>query len=160
MQRFTVSLDDDLADLFDVFLHRYGYGNRSEAIRDLIRNRLEASELEQSAGGHSVGAVTYVYSHKERELANRLARAQHLHHEITVSTLRVQLDHEHCLETMLLNGATDHIRTFAESVIARPGVRHGQLYLLPVTLEQFGHGNGIGDSASSTHPHIHVHPTV
>ncbi len=160
MQRFTVSLDNELADLFDAFLRRYGYGNRSEAIRDLIRNRLESSELENSAEGHSIGTVTYVYSHGERELANRLARAQHVHHEIVVSTLRVQLDHEHCLETMLLSGATDHIRTFADSVIARPGVRHGQLYLLPVELEQVAHNPRTGDPAGSTRPHTHVHPTI
>lgn len=160
MQRFTVSLDDDLADLFDQYLHRFGYNNRSEAIRDLIRKKLETEELEHSEGGHSVGTLTYVFNHKERELATRLARIQHQNHDLLISTLQVHLDHDHCLETLVLRGPTQALRAFSENLIAKPGIRHGQVYLLPVVFEVASHSHSTLAVSREPHQHAHAHPTT
>ena len=80
MERFTISLDDDLARDFDAFIAARGYGNRSEAVRDLIRARLEA-DAGASDEGHCVASLSFVYNHHERELSERLAGHQHAHHD-------------------------------------------------------------------------------
>jgi len=145
MERMTISLDSALAEEFDRYITRHGYGNRSEAVRDLIRLKLESERLEQERQGHCVGTLTYVYNHEERELARRLTQVQHAHHDLAISTLHVHLDHDNCLETVVVQGPTSQVRAFAEEVIARPGVRHGELYLVPV------------DVTDSRHPHGHGH---
>lgn len=152
MERITISLDSDLARQFDAYINERGYRNRSEAIRDLIRETLGAERLE--TGGttaHCIGTLTYVYNHHERELAARLTQAQHHHHDLALSTLHVHLDHDNCMETVVLRGATDEVRQFADSVKSRAGVRHGHLYLVPVEVETSSHPHGHG------HQHAHVH---
>lgn len=160
MQRFTVSLDDDLAELFDQYLHRYSYSNRSEAIRDLIRKKLEIDQLDHSSEGHSIGTITYVFNHKERELATRLARIQHQNHDLLISTLQVHLDHDNCLETLVIRGPTRELRAFSENLIARPGIRHGQIYLLPVVFEVASHSHNSLSASREPHQHVHTHPTT
>lgn len=154
MERMTISLDAELATQFDRLMRSRGYRNRSEAIRDLIRERLESERLDQP-GGMCVGTLSYVYAHRERELSRRLTDEQHRHHDLAVSTLHVHLDHDHCLETVVLNGATQRVREFAESVIAQPGVRHGKLYLVPVDVDHAEHSHG---EAASAGGHAHTHP--
>ncbi len=144
MERITISLDTALADEFDQFITQHGYRNRSEAVRDLIRLKLESERLETERKGHCVGTLTYVYNHEERELARRLTTLQHEHHDLAVSTLHVHLDHENCLETVVVQGPTDQVRNFADEVIARPGVRHGELYLVPVDVKKSAHKHGQG----------------
>lgn len=153
MERITISLDEDLARQFDGFMQSQGYRNRSEAIRDLIRERLVAERLGSPEGEHCVGSLTYVYNHHERELASRLTRAQHHHHDLALSTMHVHLDHDHCLETVILRGHTAEVRDFAQSVVAQPGVRHGAFHLIPVDMEQSAHGQG----QHHGHDHAHVH---
>jgi len=160
MQRFTVSLDDDLAELFDQYLHRFSYNNRSEAIRDLMRKRLETDELDHSSDGHSIGTITYVFNHKERELATRLARIQHQNHDLLISTLQVHLDHDNCLETLVIRGPTGALRAFSETLIAKPGIRHGQIYLLPVVFEVASHNHSSLSASREPHQHVHAHPTT
>lgn len=144
MERITISLDTELAGEFDQFAKQHGYLNRSEAIRDLIRQKLETERLEQTDKGYCVGTITYVYNHEERELARRLTQAQHAHHDLAVSTLHVHLDHDNCLETVVVDGPTQQVRAFANEVIARPGVRHGKLYLIPVDVQEKVHEHGHG----------------
>ncbi len=151
MERITISLDEELAGQFDRFLSDRGYRNRSEAVRDLIRERLESERLERSREGHCIGTLTYVYNHHERELASRLTDVQHHHHDLALSTLHVHLDHDHCMETVVLQGPTEQVRAFADSVITRAGVRHGRLYLVPVEVAGGKHSHGCG-------PHTHVSP--
>ncbi|OUS33072.1 nickel responsive regulator ['Osedax' symbiont bacterium Rs2_46_30_T18] len=139
MERLTISLDSELAEQFDQYLKAHGYKNRSEGMRDLIRDKLEQQGLEKPIGGDCIGSMTYVYNHQERELAAKLAQAQHANHNIAVSTLRVPLDHDHCMETVMLNGDTNKIREFCNDIIARPGVRHGKAYLVPVEVEHYHH---------------------
>ncbi len=155
MHRITISLDENLVAQFERYLEGHGYQNRSEAVRDLIREKLEAQRLEQAEEGHCVGTLTYVYNHNERELSRRLTRAQHRHHDIAISTLHVHLDHDHCMETVMVSGPTAAVREFANATIAQPGVRHGKLHLIPVQMEQGAHSHG---SPGSSEPHSHTHP--
>ncbi len=148
MERMTISLDDELAAEIDAYLEAKGYKNRSECMRDLIREKLEQERLDTRDQGHCVGTLTYVFNHHERELSRRLTQAQHHHHDIAISTLHVHLDHDHCMETVVLSGQVKSVQEFADSVIARPGVRHGRLYLVPVDMEQDEHHHG---------PHTGIH---
>jgi CopG family nickel-responsive transcriptional regulator len=155
MQRITITLDDALDQEFEQFRAARGYHNRSEAIRDLIRARLEAERLHQEPGGECVANLTYVYNHHERELATRLTRSQHDHHDLAIATLHVHLDHDNCLESVVLRGPADRVQAFADSVIAQPGVRNGQLYILPVEISEQQHRHGDTDGG---HRHLHLKP--
>ena len=149
MERFTISLDEQLAQQFDALIKRLGYQNRSEAVRDMVRQRLEADRLKQEAAPYCIASLSYVYNHHERDLASRLMTLQHDHHDLGLSTMHVHLDHDNCLETVILRGSTAQVRCFADSVIAERGVRHGQLNLVPVDMNMQHHHHG---------EHIHSHP--
>jgi CopG family nickel-responsive transcriptional regulator len=155
MHRITISLDENLVAQFERYLDGRGYQNRSEAIRDLIREKLEAERLEQGEEDHCVGTLTYIYNHTERELSRRLTQAQHRHHDIAVSTVHVHLDHDHCMETVMMRGPTAEVREFANATIAQPGVRHGKLHLIPVQVEEGEHSHGAPDNSK---PHAHARP--
>ncbi len=135
MRRITLSLDDTLADDFDAWAARHAYDTRSEAFRDLLRGRLGQERVDDGAATHCIATVSYVYDHHERQLAMRLAEQQHRHHGLTLSTLHIHLDHDHCLEVVALRGRLAEVRRFAESLIAERGVRHGHVHLVPVALE-------------------------
>ncbi|MEX0959587.1 MAG: nickel-responsive transcriptional regulator NikR [Burkholderiales bacterium] len=145
MERFTISLNDDLAHQFDDLLRKRGYQNRSEAVRDMLRNELASASIEQHEAPFCVAALSYVYNHHARDLAERLTELQHAHHDIVASAMHVHLDHDNCMETLILRGATDHVTHFANTLMAESEVRHGRLNLVPVDMAQ-GH----------THEH-HVH---
>ena len=153
MERVTISLEESLLAEFDRYIARKGYQNRSEAIRDLVRDRLEAQSGEDPTG-ISVGCVSYVYNHHQRDLAQRLTNAQHGHHDVVLSSLHVHLDHENCLEVTLLRGPTGELRAFAESLMAETGVRHGHLNLTAVESEGHSHPHGTG----VPHKHLHLKP--
>ncbi|PIE00078.1 MAG: nickel-responsive transcriptional regulator NikR [Thiothrix nivea] len=132
MERYTVSLEDELAGEFEQFIQKRGYKNRSEAIRDLIRNKLKQERLETEPDSYCVGCLSYVYNHHERNLARRLTERHHGHHNISQSTLHVHLDQDNCLESVILKGKTPEVQAFADEVISQPGVRHGRLFILPM----------------------------
>lgn len=157
MQRITVTVDDDLMLQFDGFMAARGYSNRSEAFRDLLRDQLERDRLEQVSAPACVGCLTYVYGHAERDLPRRLVEAQHAHHDLSISTLHLHLDHENCMEAMILRGRTEAVVAFAGGVIAQRGVRHGHLWLVPVELQTDGHHHGVADADT---PHVHTRPTT
>ncbi len=135
MERFTISLDAALAREFELMIKARGYANRSEAVRDLIRSELERDRIERDEAPHCVAGLSYVYNHHERQLAERLTAHQHAAHDLVVSTMHVHLDHDHCLETLILCGPTPEVRHFANALCAERGVRHGQLNLIPVEAE-------------------------
>lgn len=135
MERITVSMDTNLAESFDALIRELGYANRSEAIRDLLRRELETQRVERQEAPHAVACLSHVYNHHERRLAERLTELQHQAHDLVVSGMHVHLDHDHCLETLILRGATPEVRAFAEKLAAERGVRHGQLNLVPVESE-------------------------
>lgn len=142
MERFTISLNEDLAREFDRLIGDRGYRNRSEAVRDLLRGQLEESRQARGEARHCVANLSYVYNHHERELAERLTAIAHEHHDLTVSTLHAHLDHEHCLESVILRGATLAVRAFADALMAERGVRHGKLNLVSVEAEEGRHSHG------------------
>ncbi len=155
MQRFTISLDDDLAREFDRLIAERGYGNRSEAVRDLLRGQLEAARLTQSDSGHCVANLSYVYNHHERDLAERLTVLQHGHHDLTVATLHAHLDHDNCLESVILKGTTARVRGFAEALTAERGVRHGSLNVVAVDVVDKRHDHGyVPRGQTATHSHL------
>lgn len=123
--RFTTSLDADLMDRFEEVTAHRGYSNRSEAMRDLIRDALVREEWEADA--EIVGTVTLVYDHHTRELADRLTRTQHDHHDVILSTMHVHLDHDNCLEVIAVKGRASIVRAVADSLVGTRGVKHGKL---------------------------------
>ncbi|MPY69731.1 MAG: nickel-responsive transcriptional regulator NikR [Alphaproteobacteria bacterium] len=158
MQRITISVDDDLLTEFDVYMSETGYRNRSEAFRDLVRERLAAGRLGTVEAGDCVGCLSYVYDHEERQLARRLVSVQHGHHELTIATLHVHLDHESCMEVAVLQGAVAAVRQFADEVAAEGGVRHGRLHLIPVEAAVERHRHSGEAEVHNVPAHTHLHP--
>jgi CopG family nickel-responsive transcriptional regulator len=144
MDRFTISLDEELAQEFDTLIAARGYSNRSEAVRDLIRAALAQQPAPREAGEHCVANLSYVYDHHERALAQRLASLQHEHHDLTVAAMHSHLDHAHCLESVILRGATARVREFADALMAERGVRHGQLNVVALQSSAPKHIHGPG----------------
>lgn len=142
MQRLTISLDDNMAAAIDEFMSSNGYANRSEAIRDLVRDSLIRSSQQVKQTEECVAAVSYVYEYDGRDLAARLDRTQHEHHDLTISSMRTRLDHRHCLEVSMFKGNTLAVRTLAEAMIAERGVRFGHINLVPVRSDGRKHSHG------------------
>ena len=124
--RFGVSLDDRLLRRFDSVISRKGYANRSEAIRDLIRDSLVEEEWEDEER-ETVGTLTLVYDHGTRELTDHLTDLQHSFHKQVISSLHVHLDQHNCLEVLVLRGKSGEIRRRAELLASVKGVKHGKL---------------------------------
>ena len=124
--RFGVAMDDDLLQKFDSLIDRKGYENRSEAIRDLVRNLLV--EEEWAAGdAETVGTITLVYDHHVHDLQDNLTDLQHNLHEAIVSTVHVHLDAHNCLEVLIVKGQSADIKKAADRLIGTKGVKHGRL---------------------------------
>ena len=155
MQRLTISLNDNMAAAIDAFMAERGYDNRSEAIRDLVRDGLVRASGNGSAGQQSVAAVSYIYNYDGRDLALRLDRAQHEHHDLTIATMRTRLDHRHCMEVTLLRGETRAVRQLGEAMIAERGVHFGQINLVPIRTDGVPHRHG-----AEGHSHEHGSPIL
>ena len=123
--RFGISADERLLERFDALIAEKGYVNRSEAVRDLIRNALGEQQWEEG-DGEAVGTVTLVYDHHTSDLAERLTEHQHTHHQEIVSTLHIHLDAHHCLEVVVLRGQAREIGRLASQLIGTKGVKHGK----------------------------------
>ena len=128
LTRVSISLESALLDAFDRSNAAKGYATRSEAIRDLIRDRLIREEAERAAG-EQVAIVTLVYDHHARELAARLIDKQHHHHELVVSSLHVHLGERHCLEVSVLRGPAAKVRHLGDELLSTKGVLHGEVSL-------------------------------
>lgn len=128
LTRFGISIDNRLLKLFDELLLKKGYVNRSEAIRDLIR---KAMVEEHAACDNEVimGTITLVYDHHTRELSESLTELQHSHHESILSSLHVHLDHDNCLEVIVLKGKAKDVHHLADALIGTRGVKHGELVI-------------------------------
>lgn len=133
MQRVTVTLDEELMGEIDRLMAERGYGNRSEAIRDLARAGLKQATRDRDGAAPCVAALVYVYDHKARDLSRRLTDAHHDHHDLSVASLHVHLDRDRCLEVSVLKGEGGKVRHFADHVIAERSVRHGELVVIPET---------------------------
>ena len=145
LSRIGVSLDSELLARFDSFIADKGYENRSEAFRDLIRDRLVGSAV-IAGSALVVGTVTLIYDHHTRRLPEKLADLQHESHALVISTLHAHLDHENCLEVVLLRGKSRDVQKLADRLISTKGVQHGRLVISsPATVSR--HRND--------HPHAH-----
>ncbi len=123
--RFGVSMEQDLLEEFDRLMFNRKYTNRSEALRDLIRDSLIAQEWTEDK--ETVGTVTIVYDHHVRDLTDKLTEIQHHYHHLVLSSLHVHLDHDHCLEVLVVRGKGSAIKKIADTLIALKGVKHGKL---------------------------------
>jgi len=124
LTRFGVSLEEGLLAKFDRLLRKKGYRNRSEAIRDLIRDSLVRDQWE-CGDADTVGTLTLVYDHGTRELEERLTELQHANYQVIVSTLHIHLDMHHCLEVLVLRGKAGLLKGIADRLIGTRGVKHG-----------------------------------
>ena len=123
--RFGVSINADLLKQFDDYIERKSYTNRSEALRDLIRDHLVEEEWDE--GKETVGTITLVYDHHVPELMERLTDLQHHYQKLIQSTLHIHLDADRCLEVLVVRGRSRDIRAVADGLIATKGVKHGKL---------------------------------
>ena len=128
LTRTGVAIDSDLLDRFDRFITAQGYTNRSEAFRDLIRDRLVSAAVE-APQAPVVGSVTLIYDHHSRLLPDKLMDLQHEHHELIVSTTHAHLDHHTCLEVIVVKGESRRVRQLADLLIGTKGVQHGRLVM-------------------------------
>jgi len=126
LNRIGVAIDAELLEKFDRLLARRGYENRSEAFRDLIRDEL-VEESWKSPESTVVGTVTLVYDHHARLLPEKLTDFEHEHHKSILSTLHVHLDHDHCLEVVVVRGKASTVQKIANTLISTKGVKHGRL---------------------------------
>jgi CopG family nickel-responsive transcriptional regulator len=143
--RFGVAIDGDLLSQFDEQIDRKGYGNRSEAIRDLIRAGLVEETVVR--GGRVSGALMIVYKHHIRELSERLTEIQHDLGDAVVSALHVHLDHDHCLEVIVMRGQAKLLKEASDRILSTRGVVHGRLTLTSVA----------GAAPVPTHAHGQTH---
>jgi CopG family nickel-responsive transcriptional regulator len=125
--RFGVAMDDDLLGKFDALVARRGSAaNRSEAVRDLVRDALVDAEWE---GSHEeiVGTITMVFDHHASDLSDKLDTLQHAHFDQIVSSMHVHLDAHNCLEVIVVRGTSDDVRDIADGLLGTKGVKHGKL---------------------------------
>jgi CopG family nickel-responsive transcriptional regulator len=127
LYRFGVSLEKELIEEFDAHVKERNYPNRSEAIRDLIRQELTRREWIE--GGTVAGAVVMTYNHHKRELVNKLLDVQHDFQECIISTQHVHLDHDHCLEIIAVRGKARTIELLTSSIKAHMGVKQVSMCL-------------------------------
>lgn len=126
--RYTISMDERLLKKFDSHIARKGYANRSEAIRDLIRDSLVAEEWGK-ASEKVAATVTLVYNHHASDLSDRLTQIQHHHGGLVVASTHVHLDNDNCLEVVILRGKNRAVRSLSEQLIALKGIKHGKVVL-------------------------------
>jgi CopG family nickel-responsive transcriptional regulator len=128
LARFGISIPKDLLSAFDEYIRRKHYANRSEAIRDLIRQKLVEEEWRES-NEEVAGVITYLYDHHKRELVDKLMDIQHDYFERIITTQHIHVDHHRCLEVILVKGKANEIKELADKVQALKGVLHLNLTL-------------------------------
>ncbi len=112
LARFGVSIEEGLLDSFDALCSQKGYGSRSEALRDLIR-------------GMRYGTLTLVYDHHRHDLARKIMNIQHEDHDLIITTMHLHLDHDNCLEVLVLKGECVRVGKLAQKLVSCKGVKHG-----------------------------------
>jgi CopG family nickel-responsive transcriptional regulator len=142
LSRIGIALDSELLKRFDRSIGQRGYTNRSEAFRDLIRDRL-VTEQTAAPNATVVGTVTLIYDHHACGVSEKLTELQHAHHELVVSTSHAHLDHESCLEVLIVHGKSVQVEQFADRLIGLKGVQHGRLVMtVPAHALEHTHENG------------------
>ncbi|MGC1462633.1 MAG: nickel-responsive transcriptional regulator NikR, partial [Terracidiphilus sp.] len=139
----------DLLKRFDRSIKRRGYTNRSEAFRDLIRDKL-VTEQTAAPNATVVGTVTLIYDHHAYGITEKLTEVQHENHDLVVSTSHAHLDHESCLEVLIVHGQSARVAQFADRLIGLKGVQHGRLVMTVPA-------HGIEQTHGHAHNHKHGH---
>ncbi len=154
LSRFGVSVEYDLLESFDRLIAEQGYGNRSEALRDLMRDSLVRSRVEkQPESADILGSLTLVYDHHANELADKMAQLQHDHHGLVVSVLHVHISHDDCMEVIVLRGKSKEVRSLAEGLLSLKGVKHGKLFLTLPTQTIIKSKKVTREEQVHSHPH-------
>ncbi len=125
LKRFSISLEDNLLSMFDSYIREQQYDNRSEAIRDLIRKRLIKKEWQ--ADKMVMGVITLVFNHHQPNLQEKVTEAQHDFHHHIISSTHVHMDHENCMEVVIVKGKAGEIQELANRLISLRGIRDGNL---------------------------------
>jgi CopG family nickel-responsive transcriptional regulator len=126
LERFGVSMEDGLLARFDELVSGRGYGSRSEAIRDLVRQELVREEWDDPKA-QVVGTLTLVYEHHEHALATVLPDLQHQYHDCVICSTHVHMDAHNCLEVIVVRGTSGKVKRIANTLLSTRGVKHGQL---------------------------------
>ncbi len=132
VQRVGISLESELLGQFDAFITRQGYTSRSEAVRDLIRDRLTQAQLGEPQT-EAIAAVFVVYDHHQAQLAQKLIKLQHSHLLKTISSMHVHIGHHECLEVILLRGKVSEITKLGDHIVSLKGVKLGKVNLIAAT---------------------------
>lgn len=125
LARIGVSLERDLLEWFDVSIGKKNYDNRSEAIRDLIRDQMVAEEIDKNKV--VAGTLTVIYDHHRPNLTEKLVEVQHRAGAHVLAATHVHLDHHNCLEVVIMRGRGGELRDIANTILSLRGVKHGQL---------------------------------
>ena len=153
--RFSVAMPEDLMEALDTYTARRGVAhNRSEAIRDLVRNALVEEEVEDPESS-IFGTLTMVFNHHSNDLRDKLDSVQHEHVDEIVSTVHVHLDEENCLEVVLMRGKSREIRSIADALLGTKGVMHGKL-VVTTTGTPHNHPHTHEHGHGHTHGHAHA----
>lgn len=143
--RFSVSLEEDLLEQFDRYCTQEQFATRSEAVRQLLRERL-TSQAWEADSGDAAGTLTLVYDHHRPQLRDRLTEVQHNHTDHVVATLHAHLTHDLCLEVIVLRGQANMLREIAAQLKGLKGIFRGELVMASAELSQQPH---------HSHPHEH-----
>jgi len=153
--RFGVSVEDELLQSFDELINSQGYVNRSEALRDLMRDALVKSRLETSPENSEVlGSLTLVYDHHASELNDKMNELQHDHHDLVVSVLHVHVSHDDCMEVIVLRGAVKEIRALSDGLLSLKGVKHDRLFVTLAAQQMVGR-KAVSNGHAHSHKHLH-----
>jgi CopG family nickel-responsive transcriptional regulator len=131
--RFGVSVERGLLHKFDRLIKEKSYPNRSEAIRDLVREELVKREWRR--GEEVAGAISLVYDHHKRELVTKLTHIQHDFHKFVISTQHIHLDRDNCLEIVVVKGKSEKIEKLSQKLRATKGVKHSSLTMATIGKE-------------------------
>lgn len=153
--RFGVAMEAPLLTAFDALVEERG-GTRSELLRDLARAEITRAKVLERVD--AVATLTIVYDHHVRDLTERLTEFQHALGEQVRSTLHIHLDHDNCLEVIVMKGRSDELKRAADKLLATRGVKHGGIEIIaqegPSTHSHGDHVHVHGHD----HPHAHPHP--
>lgn len=127
--RFGVSIDADLLENFDRLIAERNYENRSEALRDLIRDELVQQKIETQPETQALGSLTLVYDHHSRTLPKEMGEIQHDFHENIISVMHLHVSHDDCLEIIALKGIVLKIVELSNALLSLKGIKHGKLFL-------------------------------
>jgi CopG family nickel-responsive transcriptional regulator len=125
--RTGVSIEQELLEKFDKLIAKRGYGNRSEALRDLIREMLVSEEVNDNK--QVVATLSMIYDHHRPDLSNKLTEAQHHHHNNVLAATHVHLDAKNCFEVVIMKGPAGEVKHMSDHMLSLKGVKHGKLVM-------------------------------